>query len=283
VTRESHPKVLLPLFDRFNESWVLYLHWRRVCGNRSTRSAVHELRRSIRRLRAILRLIGRLNGDWATEAGRVDGKLTRELRDSSRLRDLQVMEKGVSASDRSLDVYRSNLAHSAKRERKSFERFLKDRGHERTQARVERVNKGLLLRAGRPSSERSARRRLMSAVKKSRDDIRKKTGRARSNDPSSIHEVRIAFKKRRYTLEALEFLVSGGSVRRKNLENAQNILGQIQDTYVEIKYIEEYLRRCRGRQSKALREALEMRLTRLCTERQLQSEGFLAGHSSRVY
>ena len=62
--------------------------------------------------------------------------------------------------------------------------------------------------------------------------------------PSSIHRVRIAFKKFRYTLEIIHPLLPGfPETQFKNMHNYQTAMGEIQDVEVLLQTLDDFVTR----------------------------------------
>ena len=209
-------------------------------------TSLHQARVATRRLRAALPLVA---------PGRKTEKLTRSVRKLTQalgpVRELDVALLILNEFEDSADVPRPAVL-----------RLRAAIGEERRQvhAELQRLLEGFDLGKLRKRAVSAARKQEGKTSKRVRDPKRAAKARIRARQrseqlvvaienaaalylPDRLHEVRIAVKKLRYTLELEEsFTASRATARLRALKNAQDLLGRMHD-------LEVLIARTRGIQS----------------------------------
>jgi CHAD domain-containing protein len=201
-------------------------------------TSLHQARVATRRLRAALPLVA---------PGRKTEKLTRSVRKLTQalgpVRELDVALLILNEFEDSADVPRP-----------AVQRLRAAIGEERRQvhAELQRLLEGFDLGKLRKRAVSAARKQEEKTSKRVRDPKRAAKARIRARQraeqlalaienaaalylPDRLHEVRIAVKKLRYTLELEQsFTASRATARLRTLKNAQDLLGRMHDLEVLI-------------------------------------------------
>ena len=203
-------------------------------------SAIHELRVSLRRLISLLEILGGAISDDATgKARRVLKKLLRTL---SPVRDVHVLS-GRMEDFRGRFAAAKRLAKTLKKEEevlvRTAQKPLCAAGVGRLKRLVGRSRKALRRELLRPGGPRRTHAALMGQVREAflKVDLRRRELTRESMD--SFHALRIAFKKFRYAVEALQpgILDANDSVMRR-MRQFQRRLGEIQDLALMAEFME---------------------------------------------
>jgi len=201
-------------------------------------TSLHQARVATRRLRAALPLVA---------PGRKTEKLTRSVRKLTQalgpVRELDVALLILDEFEDSADVPRP-----------AVQRLRAAIGEERRQlhAELQRLLEGFDLGKLRKRAVSAARKQEGKTHQRARDPKRAAKARIRARQraeqlalsienaaglylPDRLHEVRIAVKKLRYTLELEQsFTASRATARLRTLKNAQDLLGRMHDLEVLI-------------------------------------------------
>lgn len=164
---------------------------------RADDEAIHDMRVALRRLRVVLKLARPVFGRFHVDSIRV--ALTRVHRASGALRDEEVLEETL----RSLDPHAAQLdAWIARRARR--EKTLRDLVERRLRAgdlrRPLRLLDALVALPVAPKRRKDTRDFARSAVLRARRDVEDQRD-ASPDDVVALHELRIAYKRLRYTAE----------------------------------------------------------------------------------
>jgi CHAD domain-containing protein len=199
----------------------------------SDADSVHDLRVAIRRCRSLAAVMMEVDADpaWA-EMRKLPRKLFRGL---GPLRDAQVMEQWVHELGQPSDPIR-NLLHAAF-EKRMIEMHdatprLLDKFDDKSWRRLARTlrKRVRLVPAGSLAAECLALERL--------EEAKERHSRAlRTEKPEPWHELRIALKKFRYTVENL--LPAHYAACGENLKRVQDLLGDLHDLVVLAKVVKE--------------------------------------------
>ncbi len=235
---KRHPKAghgteTHPLETRFTKAMRRVLEGIEEAEDKVTRKTVHALRVSIRRCRSVASGMRAVDPDigWV-ELSREGRKLFRCL---GSLRDLQVMKGWLRALAGREDPVRAALEKKIRaREREQLRRAreaLKRFDRKRWRHWAENLSAHLHdLDDGRRSLEQIARERLASVTRLHRKALRK-------NSIDTWHELRIAVKRFRYTIENFfpdQYAEWGG-----DLGHFQDLLGEVHDLDVLADFLPE--------------------------------------------
>jgi CHAD domain-containing protein len=183
---------------------------------------------------ATIDLIGAVRDDQALRKARRD--LRKHLKAFGPLRDTHVQILEVRALARRFPVLRSYLRSLSQTEAaligkaRAYLARMRLEGIEQTLARSRGELAELL---GAPEMHRYVSSALAGEAGKSFLRAAERLGRVNTGDPASIHRLRVAFKKCRYTLEILRPLLPGTSASLlKGMNAYQTRMGVIQDSVV---------------------------------------------------
>ncbi len=210
---EVEPRVLASATDRRDED------------------ACHDLRVALRRTRTVLEVGRKVLGRF--QADEVRGTLRDLMQASGALRDEEVLISVVS----SLGVDRPDVAswiETRRRRERVLRRALTGRVQAGELQRAQRLLDALL--AFRPDPRRD--RRLAKLARRAVDKARRNVERHRvaaPDDVSALHDLRIAYKRLRYTVETFEgALPHDLSMLAQTAARFQKRLGDVHDVDVAI-------------------------------------------------
>jgi CHAD domain-containing protein len=232
------------------------VHWRKYrkavtrCQNHFSTTSVHEVRVSMRRFTALLNLV--LNLIKIKTIKRTRDAVKKQLSSLGELRDIQVQRQCIHDYAEEGFNSTSYLRHLEKRENKLVRKLRKKLGAIGLNEQKKDLISGLKrfrseaehLIPNTPDSWLSMLlEQPLNQVNQSLQTI--------SEDPESLHRIRIAFKTLRYTSEALRPLLPEISTDYlRELRACQDELGKIQDLFVLRKDLAAHLkqRKSTGRQ-----------------------------------
>lgn len=203
---------------------------------RPTEPAIHDLRVALRRLIAALELAGAVNPGCRT-AG-VRRVLRKALRQCNALRDVHIGLLAMRGLSRSSPAVRTYVNSLRARERILLGRcmtYLRSMDVQEIERECAVIQQGLLAmdteRALDAAALPIAKGFLAGAFAKALRLQRAVT----ASDPSSIHRLRVAFKKVRYAAEILTPVLPWMTrARRKWMQSYQTAMGDVQDVEVMI-------------------------------------------------
>ena len=238
----------------YHTQWQRYRKALKRCRRKFSEDSVHKLRVETRRLLALLDLVHTLW--WEEPLAQLQRRLKRLFKSFSQLRDTQVQLLFVQeVLDRFPELAR-------------FDRTLAQRKRQLT-ARVARRVEGFDLNklsrlATRVEKTLAARRRDhvhhdsdWILLRQSVDQAFVRAVRLRSNvdpnDSSTIHRVRVAFKKYRYLVELLQPLLPGVTARTiEAMHDYQTLMGEIQDIEILQATFDKFAAKKKSRAAKLL-------------------------------
>ncbi len=203
---------------------------------RPTEPAVHDLRVGMRRLIAVLDLARVIVPDAGIPSLR--RRLRKDLKRFNAVRDIHISLLAMASLVRSLPQVRQYIQVLRVRERVLLRgcagslRGIDERSIERS---VATVQQSLFAIAADPALDRSVAPMLHGAMARTYADAVRALRNVNAADPSTIHRLRIAFKKVRYASEVLAPLTGGMSkATRKWMGEYQTLMGEVQDHEVMI-------------------------------------------------
>ena len=232
TTRQSVPKRNVQqdgpfLMTALNERWESYRAQVKTCRREFSEEAVHDLRVATRRLLAILDIARALDPHPRLQKTR--RSLKDQLDDLDDLRDVQVMLVEISET-------RENLLDI-----KPFETHLQEREKHllrlaRKQARALKLSefKKRIEMVGDSLKKRSIEEHFHAQLFQTVDNIYLRTmqafGQVDASQSSTIHRLRLAFKKFRYMVEVVQPLIPDyPAPHLKRMHEYQSAMGDIQD------------------------------------------------------
>ena len=247
TSRPPPPGRRVELDDFLRDS--LKSHWRdyrkefKRCQKKFSNDAVHEVRISIRRLLASLGLLGGVLPPGHLQlAGRA---LKKRLKIFARLRDTHAQSLYVKELRREFPAARRYHAALDRRERRLIKRVRRrlPRAKDKRLAEDISVLKQQLRTLARDCTHEAGRMVAVLAVLRAAfAEVAKRHRAIRADDTTTIHHTRVAFKKFRYTTEALQPLLPGVTRRRlKAMRDYQTRMGDIQDIEVLLAALDKFI------------------------------------------
>lgn len=222
------------LVGALNGRWERFLAELRRNRRRCTEPSIHDLRVATRRMIATLDAIGAvLPGGAPLEVRR---KLKRLLKGFNDLRDLHIQLMHFQALRLKFPVLQPFLAALRLHERVLVRDAALTIAGMKTRAmeqEIARVADSLTLVTTGTEQEEAARVTLFGALAAAFVRAAGLRKRIAPGDPASIHALRVAFKKFRYTVEVLSpLLPEFGKKQFKTMNAYQTLMGEIQDLEV---------------------------------------------------
>jgi CHAD domain-containing protein len=224
--------------QRFNAT--LRGHWRNYrrifkrCRREFSMGDVHRLRIESRRLLSLLDLVVPIAGAKQTDKARRRFKKT--LRTSSSLRDTQVQLQMLKKELRPIagaTAIRHALRQRARKLVRRIGKEMKRTKLDRMQDAVERVVRAVRSRYRRATLPKRDPLLMVAAVDRAFGNVLRLSRAIEPARPATIHRARVAFKKFRYMVEALEEVLPGTAHDlTKEMQTYQARMGDIQDTEV---------------------------------------------------
>lgn len=224
------------LLDALNTRWKKFRAELKTCRNEFSEEAVHDLRVATRRLLALFDLLRAILP--RKRVRKVRRILKDQLDELDDLRDTQVLLADVSEfmhEVSALKIFQEQLQKNEKVHLRRTRKSIRSRKEGDLSDRIEKVREMLAA-----LSDDSLREQTLAAV----DDrfarvLQAYTAMDTENIPS-IHKLRVAFKKFRYTVEIVHPLL--GTFPAENFErmhNYQSMMGDIQDLEVASERLKE--------------------------------------------
>lgn len=226
------------LIAALEERWENYRMQVRTCRREFSEEAVHDLRVATRRLLAILDIARAL--DPHPRLQKMRRLLRDQLNDLDDLRDVQVMLVEVSESiDRFLDLKPFDV-HLQEREKhllRSARKQVNSLSLSELKKRIEKIRDSLRNRI----MEETFHVQVLQAV----DNVYLRTTQAfiqvDASQPSTIHLLRLSFKKFRYTAEVVQPLISDyPESHLERMHQYQSAMGDIQDVEVFLSALSDF-------------------------------------------
>jgi len=241
VPRKPAPGDALGFISQgLDKSWNNYL----ACLDRFQQSpsgkTVHDLRVSIRRFTSVVDLVDRFNPDNIVRRARL--MLKEQLSELSTLRDIHVELVRVRQFLKQLPemkTFYEELQSKEGRCLKAAKKMPWKANRKFIENAVNRAQIKLNARRSTTTTE-SARKIVETGLDVAFDGLSKRLQNVTLADYTSIHKVRLAFKPVRYTLEALQPVLSLDSKRLRNATILSKMMGQIQDLEVLMKDMIEF-------------------------------------------
>jgi CHAD domain-containing protein len=274
-TRPTPTKLHTFLLRSLKDQWRDYRSDFARCRRKFSEKSVHRFRVESRRLLSTLSVLAAVTPGKPLKAA-IRG-VKKRLRYFARLRDTHVQLLAVEDLERKfpeLEDFRRALAKREKRLTKRVARKLKHaglRGVARPIKAVRRELRTLMRNRGRDEKDMGA---VTEALDETFNTVTKRLRAVDSTNPVTIHRTRIAFKKFRYMMEALQPLLRGVNDRViKRMQEYQDRMGAIQDATVLRSSLEKFLGRHRHRAIDA---------TRICPQLERRSWVLIASFASHA-
>ncbi len=244
IARRRHPKIPAPpsphltvgeiLVDALDGRWEKFLAELRSNRRRCTEPSIHDLRVATRRMIATLDAVGAVLPGGAPS--QVRGKLKRLLKGFNDLRDLHIQRMHFQSLRLRFPVLQPFLGALRIRERALVREAAQTIAGMKTRAmeqEIARAAESLVLVTAGLEADQAARAALFGALAATFVRAAGLRKRVTPGDPASIHALRVAFKKFRYTVEVLTpLLPKSGKKQFKAMNAYQTRMGEIQDLEV---------------------------------------------------
>jgi CHAD domain-containing protein len=201
--------------------------------------AIHDYRVALRRLRSVLRPLRALYGK--AELRELSRRLKEYADATGALRDTEVLTEtlsGLDVSDETREVLRRYLAHrraDETRMRRAVARMLAGHGRGRALRELsgEKLTAALralaeLVRRG-PTRELSVHALALAALGRAVAEVRAFAADLEAEDVAAMHQLRIRFKRLRYTAELLAKDAGLDGELEKRAAAMQKLLGRLHD------------------------------------------------------
>ncbi len=226
------------LLDAFDERWDDYRKQFKAGREEITEESIHDLRVSARRMQALLEIVRALNGGKGTKKMR--RFLSQQLDELDNLRDTHVMlaeAESQIASLPQLISFRSELQRGLDDLTQEGRRDLRRSKPSDLNPCIQKMRKTVRQHSDDPD--------LAGQVLQAVDGAHAKTlarfDKLDAGNPNSIHRVRIAFKKLRYMIEAVQpFLPAYPQDHPGKMHDYQDAMGKVHDTDVFLGMLKEF-------------------------------------------
>lgn len=224
------------LLEALNARWKKFRAELKTCRNEFSEEAVHDLRVATRRLLALFDLLRALLP--RKRVRKIRRVLKDQLDELDDLRDTQVLLADVSEFMQEvseLKIFQEQLQKNEKVHLRRTRKSIRPRKDGDLSDRVEKI-RGMI----ESLPDESLREQTLSAA----DDrfarvLQAYTAMDTENIPS-IHKLRVAFKKFRYTVEIVHPLLETFPAENfERMHNYQSMMGDIQDLEVASEYLTE--------------------------------------------
>jgi CHAD domain-containing protein len=219
------------LRDTLNSRWDKYKSELKICRREFSEEAVHDFRVAARRLLSLLELLREILQDPGIKKAR--RVMKDQLDQLDELRNTQVLLADLSESIVDTPMLRSFQEYLQKKERKLLRTTRKEIKSMQTASVAKRIKQ--LEQAIGDLDLASLDTSLFSVVDEAFAIVMQRYALVDPSLPSTIHRVRLAFKKFRYMIEVIHpILQNFPADHLKNLHNYQSAMGDIQDMEVAL-------------------------------------------------
>jgi CHAD domain-containing protein len=232
-----------PLLSSYDERWKKYRGQYKTCRMEFSEEAVHDLRVTARRMLAVLDIARGLRPHSRIQKARKDLKDVIEELDE--LRDVQVLLVEISENIEFLPELKSFQKSLKKREAKllrSAYKHIKQKGLSEISKRIKKTRESLVELEQKGDAFDS---RLIELVNNTYSLAEQAYAQVDAAQPSTIHSLRVAFRKFRYLAEITHLYVKNYPAENfERMHHYQDMMGNIQDVEVFLasflEYVEEH-------------------------------------------
>jgi CHAD domain-containing protein len=217
------------LLSSFDRSWTEFSTAWKNARTKTSPKSIHNLRVNTRRLIASLELMRSTSKN--PEIVRLQCRFKKILKSMGSLRDLQV-QWAKSADLRQVEPiveFRRALQRRERRQIADISKKLKRGTKHRLNLGVKHV-RSAIAEIYEKSGDGRIRGALERTLRSRKSDFLKKRKQFQPSDEETLHEMRIALKKLRYTIEsALPALGPSASEQAQRMHSLQQLLGDFRD------------------------------------------------------
>jgi len=240
VNQNFPPKLAAHLADEVHNARRRYRKRLARCQKKFSEKAVHDLRIETRRILALLDLLEALHFEQPVAKLRKTFKKRLDAFDDLRDTHVQrVLLKPLWRKFPEARAFNKHLCKCEKRLERKMSREIKTTKYGRLNRKLKEIEKALRKCASTPSAIGSANQAqiLLGAAFRRVAILRRQIQR---NKPPTIHRMRVAFKRFRYTAELLQpFLPQFTPQRLERMKDFQGVAGDIQNVSVLLARIEK--------------------------------------------
>jgi CHAD domain-containing protein len=232
------------MLDSLQDRWQSFRTELKRCRKKYSEEAVHDLRVATRRLISTLDLVDRIHPEANLRKAR--RALKRRLDMFGPLRDVQVQLLTIDKMLSSFPELQEFYNFLAKRERKLMQHL----GMELKRVKTGKIRKSIAVAARQlealldtPAVQQEKRTEAILAIEMAFNRVVERKHVITPTDGSSIHRMRVAFKKFRYMVESLAPLRGRPISKQLKAMNAfQGGMGDIQDAEVLLTNVQAFAR-----------------------------------------
>jgi CHAD domain-containing protein len=234
---ETSPAPGQLLLEALENRWRKYLEELKRCRAEFSNEAVHDVRVALRRLLSLIRLLNSIAP--RPRLRKLNRLLKSQLDDFDDLRDTQVMLAEISETIRNLPGLAEFQAHLERVERRLLKDLRKKIRNLDLKEIARRIWKTREALAGEEYADSAAP--ILGSVDDAFLAARQRYQQVDPNTPSSIHRLRVAFKKFRYMLEiAHPLLKDFPPDNLKRMHEYQSLMGEVQDAEVFLQTLADF-------------------------------------------
>lgn len=225
------------LLDSLDERTATYVKKAKRCRDNFSTDAVHDLRTSLRRLLAILEVVGFMTSTSKVE--KLVDRLDDQLDGFSKLRDMQVMLDKLKEDVNTLpelEPFQNYLEKREKRHQREDEDHIQNIKPGASEKRLLKLRRDV-----EDLVEVDVQRDLPQAVDQAYLAVLQRYAEVDPSQLVSIHRLRVAFKKFRYMVEAIyPCLPNYPEELLKRLQEYQTEMGDIHDIQVFLETLSKF-------------------------------------------
>lgn len=226
------------LSNAVDNAFGLFIQQYNICNEQFSELSVHDIRVSIRRFQTCLALIGYLAGKECVSE--VKAALKPQINILDRLRDTQVQIIKVRQMVFLYPVLYRYFHHLLNNE-EAIIYDIKDKVRSFDIRGLEKKVLTLKVFLKKYAAENKIYyQTLMHKAYQKYINVNNRFEKADKENPTTIHKVRLAFKKFRYTLEIVQPITNMTSEESQELNDFQTIMGSIQDLCVFLNNLNEF-------------------------------------------
>jgi CHAD domain-containing protein len=226
------------LFNALSQRREKYFAERQRCRDEFSGEAVHDLRVASRRLLALVDLVRALTP--GPELQKLRRTLKGQLDSLDELRDTQVILTEISESIQELPELAPFKKAIGKREKQLLKSARRDVGDFKAGS-IQRQIVSVMIEIARSDFDRDLTARTFGIVDEVYATISQRMSQIDLAIPSSIHRVRVVFKKFRYMIEIVHpVLPEFPEANLKSMHDYQSMMGDIQDADIFLHTLHEF-------------------------------------------
>lgn len=228
------------LLSSLDERWKGYRSQYRMCRSEFSDATVHDLRVSTRRLLAVLDLVRAI--DPHPRVQKIRRALKNQMDDFDELRDVQVMMVEISENIENLPQLASFRKYLKKREAALLRVAYKQIKETKISEVGERIKKIGTSIEKKDTKDKELGLRLIEAVNNAYLRARQDHSLIDAGQISTIHSLRLSFKKFRYLVEVIYPLIKDFPESHfERMHKYQSAMGDIHDAEIFLNMFSEYI------------------------------------------